>query len=218
MSFRTRLALVAAAAVALAILTASFVIYFVVRNQLRATVDDSLRTTAGQLQGTPLHDLAHFATRPSEIGGPTIYPQAVDPNGNLLVVSGATARLPVTESVVAVARGERGAFFSDAHVQKTHLRVLTFPYPPVGAGQVARSMTEVDHSLGRIKNLLILIAGGGIAVAAALCRPHSTMSLPDRLAGPKRGSVAMIWRRGSPRPGRMAGGVHGAGEPGVARE
>ncbi|HEY8791629.1 MAG TPA: HAMP domain-containing sensor histidine kinase [Gaiellaceae bacterium] len=168
MSFRTRLALVAAAAVALAILTASFVIYFVVRNQLRATVDDSLRTTAGQLQGTPLHDLAHFATRPSEIGGPTIYPQAVDPNGNLLVVSGATARLPVTESVVAVARGERGAFFSDAHVQKTHLRVLTFPYPPVGAGQVARSMTEVDHSLGRIKNLLILIAGGGIAIAAAL--------------------------------------------------
>ena len=168
MSFRTRLALVAAAAVALAILTASFVIYFVVRGQLRATVDDSLRTTAGQLEGTPLHDLAHFATRPREIGGPTIYPQAVDPNGNLLVVSGATARLPVTESVVAVARGERGAFFSDAHVQKTHLRVLTFPYPPVGAGQVARSMTEVDHSLGRIKNLLILIAGGGIAIAAAL--------------------------------------------------
>jgi NAD(P)-dependent dehydrogenase (short-subunit alcohol dehydrogenase family) len=39
-SFRARLALVAAAAVALAVLTASFVIYFVVRNQLRATVDD----------------------------------------------------------------------------------------------------------------------------------------------------------------------------------
>jgi two-component system, OmpR family, sensor histidine kinase MprB len=168
MSFRARLALVAAAAVALAVLTASFVIYFVVRDQLRSTVDDSLKTTAGQLQGTPLHDLAHFVVRPSEIGGPTIYPQAVDPNGNLLVVSGATARLPVTDDAVEVARGERGAFFSDAHVQKTHLRVLTFPYPPVGAGQVARSMTEVDHSLGRIKNLLILIAGGGIAIAAAL--------------------------------------------------
>jgi two-component system sensor histidine kinase MprB len=168
MSFRARLALVAAAAVALAVLTASFVIYFVVRGQLRSTVDDSLKTTAGQLQGTPLHDLPHFITRPSEIGGPTIYPQAVDPNGNLIVVSGAAARLPVTSDVVAVSRGERGAFFSDAHVQKTHLRVLTFPYPRVGAGQVARSMTEVDHSLGRIKNLLILIAGGGIAIAAAL--------------------------------------------------
>jgi hypothetical protein len=38
MSFRARLALVAAAAVALAILTASFVIYFVVRDQLLATI------------------------------------------------------------------------------------------------------------------------------------------------------------------------------------
>jgi two-component system sensor histidine kinase MprB len=168
MSFRARLALVAAAAVALAILSASFVIYFVVRDQLRSTVNDSLKTNAGQLQGTPLHDLGHFVTRPTEIGGPTIYPQAVDPNGNLLVVSGSTARLPVSDAVVAVARGERGAFFSDVRVQKTHLRVLTFPYPPVGAGQVARSMTEVDHSLARIKNLLILIAGGGIAIAAAL--------------------------------------------------
>jgi two-component system sensor histidine kinase MprB len=70
--------------------------------------------------------------------------------------------------VIAVARGERGAFFSDIHVRGTHLRVLTFPYGVGGAVQVARSLTEVDHSLGRIKNLLILIAGGGIAIAAAL--------------------------------------------------
>ena len=46
--------------------------------------------------------------------------------------------------------------------------MLTFPFVPGGAVQVARSLTEVDHSLGRIKNLLILIAGGGIAIAAAL--------------------------------------------------
>jgi two-component system sensor histidine kinase MprB len=46
--------------------------------------------------------------------------------------------------------------------------MLTFPYGPGGAVQVARSLTEVDHSLGRIKNLLILIGGGGIAIAVAL--------------------------------------------------
>jgi hypothetical protein len=44
MSFRARLALVAAAAVALAIVTASLVIYFVVRDQLRATAMTSLFT------------------------------------------------------------------------------------------------------------------------------------------------------------------------------
>jgi two-component system sensor histidine kinase MprB len=34
--------------------------------------------------------------------------------------------------------------------------------------QAARSLNEVDQSLARIKKLLILIAGGGIAIAAAL--------------------------------------------------
>jgi len=78
------------------------------------------------------------------------------------------SELPVNATVTAVARGEHSAFFSDVDVQKTHLRVLTFPYGVGGAVQVARSLTEVDHSLARIKSLLILIAGSGIAIAAAL--------------------------------------------------
>jgi len=169
MSVRARLALVAAAAVALAILTASFVIYFVVRNQLRATLDDSLQTTAGQLLTSPAHDFEHFATPAGELGGAKVYPQGVDATGKVYPTSpNAEVRLPVSNNVIAVARGERGAFFSDVDVQGTHLRVLTFPYGRGGAVEVARSMTEVDHSLGRIKNLLVLIAGGGIAIAAAL--------------------------------------------------
>ncbi len=170
MSFRARLALVAAAAVALAVLTASFVIYFVVRNQLRATVDDSLQTTAGQLRSSPVHDFAHFGAPAGQLGGATGYPQGVDAPGKVYfaIGPGAKVRLPVSNDVIAVARGEQSAFFSDVHVQGIHLRVLTFPYGVGGAVQVARSLTEVDHSLGRIKNLLILIAGGGIAIAAAL--------------------------------------------------
>ncbi|MBA3735442.1 MAG: HAMP domain-containing histidine kinase [Actinobacteria bacterium] len=167
MSFRARLALVAAGAVALAVLTASFVIYFVVRDQLRSTVDNSLKATAANIEGTPPHDFEHFGTSVGEFGGATVYPQGVDKNGKLYPAPGATVLLPVSNEVIAVARDERRAFFSDMHVRKIHLRVLTFPYPG-GAVQVARSLTEVDHSLSRIKNLLILIAGGGIAIAAAL--------------------------------------------------
>ena len=168
MSFRARLALVAAAAVALAVLTASFVIYFVVRDQLRATVDDSLKTTAAQLREAPPHDFEHFATPAGELGGATVYPQGVDSAGRVFLPPGAKVSLPVNSGVTAVARGERGAFFSDTRVGKTHLRVLTFPYGTGGAVEVARSLTEVDHSLGRIENLLILIAGSGIAIAAGL--------------------------------------------------
>ena len=43
MSFRARLALGAAAAMAPAIVTASFVVYFIVKDQLRSPIDDSLR-------------------------------------------------------------------------------------------------------------------------------------------------------------------------------
>ncbi|TML60255.1 MAG: HAMP domain-containing histidine kinase [Actinobacteria bacterium] len=168
MSFRARLALVAAAAVALAVLTASFVIYFVVRDQLRATVDDSLKTTAAQLREAPPHDFEHFATPAGELGGATVYPQGVDSAGRVFLPPGAKVSLPVNSGVIAVARGERGAFFSETRVGKTHLRVLTFPYGTGGAVEVARSLTEVDHSLGRIENLLILIAGSGIAIAAGL--------------------------------------------------
>ena len=170
MSFRARLALVAAAAVALAVLTASFVIYFVVRDQLRSTVDDSLKTNAAQLLGSPVHDFEHFGAPIGELGGATVYPQGVDANGRIYPSQGSSRALslPVNNGVIAVARGERGAFFSDTYVRGVHLRMLTFPFGPGGAVQVARSLTEVDHSLGRIKNLLILIAGGGIAIAAAL--------------------------------------------------
>ena len=178
MSFRARLALVAAAAVALAVLTASFVIYFVVRDQLLSTVDDSLQATAVQIQASPPHDFAHFGTPAGELGGATVYPQVVDANGKVYPTSAsAEIRLPVSSEVIAVARGEHRGFFSDVEVSGIHFRVLTFPYifrsPNVpdgirGAVQASRSLTEVDHSLGRIKNLLILIAGGGIAIAAAL--------------------------------------------------
>jgi two-component system sensor histidine kinase MprB len=178
MSFRTRLALVAAAAVALAVVAASFIVYFVVRDQLRATVDDSLQSTAAQIRASPPHDFEHFGTPAGELGGATVYPQVVDANGRVYRTSpSAKVRLPVSNDVIAVARGEHGAFYNDVEVGGTHFRVLTFPYrfrvptfpdEITGAVQAARSLTEVDRSLARIENILILIAGGGIAIAAAL--------------------------------------------------
>jgi two-component system sensor histidine kinase MprB len=167
-SFRARLTLVAAAAVALAVIVASLVVYFVVRDQLRSTLDDSLRTTAAQLSVTPGHDFEHFGTPPSELGGAVAYPQVVDVNGNDSRPRGATVKLPVNDKVIEVARSGRGTFFTDTHINGIHVRMLTFPVAPGFAAQIVRSLTEVDHSLGRIKNLLILIAGGGIAIAAAL--------------------------------------------------
>src|SRR5262249_15964081 len=77
-------------------------------------------------------------------------------------------RLPVGEDAIAVASQKRSEFWSDVTVNDEHLRVLTLPYGPGVAIQVARPLNEVDQSLARIGLFLILIAAGGIVIAAGL--------------------------------------------------
>ncbi len=166
MSFRARLALVAAAAVALAVVLASVATYVVVRDQLRETVDEALNERAEEISRLPI-DRVFFGPGP-ELGEAGGYPQLVRSDGETLVRRGATLRLPVNDRVLDVTRGDSDAFASDAHVDGTHVRVLTRPYLPDYALQVARPLTEVDRTLDRIRLFLILIAAGGIAVAAAL--------------------------------------------------
>jgi len=169
MSFRARLALVAAAAVALAIVASSFLVYFVVKDQLRGPIDESLRASADRiLHSRSPDDLAHaiYGLR-SNLGGAAGYPQGVSPTGEGQLPRGATLPLPIDDRDREVARGESREFLRDAHVHGTHIRMLTFPVAD-GAIQIVRPLTEVDHTLNRVRTWLILIAGGGIAIAAAL--------------------------------------------------
>jgi two-component system sensor histidine kinase MprB len=172
MSFRARLALVAAAAVALAVVLASVVVYVVVRDQLRAPVDDSLKDRAADISRFPLHafqagDQA-FLERGPGLGGAPGYIQVVTSDRDTIRARGATAELPVTQRTLDVATGRSGSFFDDAHVSGTHVRVLTIPGNSGFAVQIARPLTEVDDSLGQIRLFLILIALIGVAIAALL--------------------------------------------------
>ena len=169
MSFRARLAMVAAAAVALAIVAASFAVYFIVKNQLRAPIDDSLRQSADHILHSHSPDDAARSLyhNSADLGGATGYPQAITPDGEAQLLPDATVPLPIDEHDREVARGESGAFLRDATVRDTHVRMITFPTGG-GAIQIVRPLTEVDHTLNRVETWLILIAGGGIAIAAAL--------------------------------------------------
>src|SRR5207244_8407195 len=104
----------------------------------------------------------------THLGAAVVFPQIVKADGSTALPGGDTVKLPVDERVVAVAKGDSGAYFDDAHVAGTHVRLLTFPYLPGYAVEVARSLNEVDHALSRIRIFLLAIAAGGIAVAAAL--------------------------------------------------
>jgi two-component system, OmpR family, sensor histidine kinase MprB len=168
LSFRARLALVAAGAVALAVIVASAVVFLVVRRELRRDFDNGLRTRAAEIARSPLHQDGPYLDVPgAEIGGFGGYVQVVKADGTRLLTRDEKVPLPVDDEVLGAARGERGAFFDETTISGTRLRILTLPGPEF-ALQVARSEEDLDHTLRRVTILLILIAAGGIAIAAGL--------------------------------------------------
>jgi two-component system, OmpR family, sensor histidine kinase MprB len=173
MTFRARIAVSAAAAVALTVVAASFLLYFVAREQLRAPVDEALESRAAEISLQPLGVLpgqggdSYLAVQP-EFGEARGYVQLVRTDGTVLVPPRQEVEIPVDERVLGVAGEEGAAFWRNVEVEGTHLRVFTFAYGPDAAVQVARPLTEVDESLRRIGLVLLLIAAGGIVIAAGL--------------------------------------------------
>src|SRR5215218_8919546 len=170
MSFRVRLTLVAAAAVALAVVVASAVVYFVVRGQLMAPIDDTLREQRAEVER---HGLAEIESPRGSFLGPVrlgnrAYIQVVKADGSTVRPADETVELPPDERALEVARRGAGEYWSDRHVQGFHVRVLTFGVPGGVAVQLARNLEEVDRALERIKKILLAVAAGGIALAIVL--------------------------------------------------
>jgi two-component system, OmpR family, sensor histidine kinase MprB len=102
------------------------------------------------------------------LGGATGVVQLFQSNGQLVRSEGKGSLLPVTAATRAVAAGRRKAFFSDATVGGTRVRILTERAPEGGVWQVALPLTDVDSTLTHLRLVLALVCLGGIALAAAL--------------------------------------------------
>ena len=186
MSFRRRITLLAAAAVAIAVLLASALTYLLVGHQLRGQVDTQLRNRAhglpfiaSRLESLPegLHlfsgsggrnPLGGLSPRPNQVRG---YQQLASASGKVLVRSSSSrVTLPVNAPTRALAARGGRPFFSDARVDGIHLRILAEALRPGLVVQFAQPLTEVDHLLSRLRLILLLLALGGIALAALLGR------------------------------------------------
>ena len=98
-----------------------------------------------------------------------MFTQLVRSDGEVITAPGAAGALPVSQRAVAAAQGMvHESFYEDAHIQGTHVRVLTIPLGRDYAVQTARSLEEVDRILGRIKVWLAGLALVGIGLAAGL--------------------------------------------------
>lgn len=174
MSFRARIAIAAAGAVALAVVLASILVFFVVRGELRAQIDEALEQRAREISSTPLAEVpsrsgeSFLAIRPG-FDQPSTYVQLVRSDGTTLRQPYEDFDLPVPDDVLVLAQSVRDAegIFSDTEVSGRHFRVFAFAYGPGYAVQVARPVVETDEALAQIRLYLALVALAGIGLAAA---------------------------------------------------
>ncbi len=185
MTFRRRIVLLAAAAVAVAIALAVTITYIIVRHDLRANVDRALRMTQPEVvllskdrapgiavpppgddkQTQPLDVRVRV---PNAAFGDAIGVAQATLEGGTTIRGDAREILPVTDAVREVAAGRRGPFIRDENVDGVHLRVLTRRGDNGEALQIARSLTEADATLGRLRWVLITVMLGGVGLAAGL--------------------------------------------------
>ena len=177
MSIRARLALGAAAAVAIAIVLASVVVYFLVRNELRAQVDRNLQSEAHQIAQCPALPFSTYAYPPNiysfDVPSSALhggYFQLVGDDGRIYIPSGylAPTPLPVNARVRAVAAGKSKGVLLRQPAPGEDTRVYTMSridFPPV-AIQVVAQLSTIDNELARIRLWLLLVSVGGIALAS----------------------------------------------------
>jgi len=106
---------------------------------------------------------------PAKLGGAQGYAQLLTSDDNLLRSGEAGPGLPVSATTRAVAAGRHAAYFADATVAGTHVRILT-ERAPLGGGalQVALPLSGVDGTLSNLRWVLGGVSLGGILLAAAL--------------------------------------------------
>ncbi|MGW7089410.1 sensor histidine kinase [Streptomyces sp. NPDC054871] len=172
---RSRLALLITATVAVAVAASAVACWFVVRNVLVNSLDDSLSANrVGAVEVLSLIDgdgrcLPGVPNRKNtDLAKSTV--QVVDRNGDSCTILGTS--LKVTDADTAVARGQSGDVSHNATASNgDSYRALTYALDsPRGEGlavTVARPLSEVEDTLGNLTLVLAFVAGIGVIGAGA---------------------------------------------------
>ncbi len=163
MTFRARLTLGVAAAVAVAVVGAAGAAYVAARNELLAQVDSGLRD---QADGIGQMDAGRILGYRGQVFGS--YYQVVTADGTTQLPPGERSPIPVTRRTKQVASGKSEAFVTDAHVGGVSARLYTFRYASGVAIQVAADIGDINGALSRLRWVLLGVAVAGIGLAVLL--------------------------------------------------
>lgn len=144
MTFRQRLMLLTAVAIAVTVAATSFAVWQIAQHQLIAQVDASLASGSSPYARLLSMEVASDGSHAGAIS------------------------VPVTRRMLSVANGSANSYFASTTVQGIHIREYVTPNPPVGATVVVTRLQPTDHALARIRFWALLIGGAGILIAAGL--------------------------------------------------
>jgi two-component system sensor histidine kinase MprB len=191
-SLRTRLSLLAAGAVAVAVVAVAGLAWLAARAELYRQLDNQLAVDAGTIAARPSRwrDLPQVPP-PDDREPPRWGPYGrhdIGPRWQILDADGQPAvagALPVTDGARAVAIGARPRSQEEVRIDRLRYQMLTVPATGGGAVQVAVARDSVDRTLGQLGLLLAIGCVAGIAVAALLGRQVARTGLApvERLTG-----------------------------------
>ncbi|MDJ0923700.1 MAG: HAMP domain-containing sensor histidine kinase [Acidimicrobiia bacterium] len=181
MSFRVRIALISATAVAVAFAVAAWITYGTAQRELIAEVDISLQERIEQIEQStnPIELIAVLGAFDERLprgpfergvrGFDAIFWQFVPSGGAGTAITDFPGEggLPFGPAEQAVLEGEAVIAVRTVNVGDDNLRLMTSALP-AGAMQVARSLAEVDSSLEGLESVLRLAAFVGVLLAAVI--------------------------------------------------
>jgi two-component system sensor histidine kinase MprB len=165
-SFRLRVTLLIAAAVAIAAIGASVAMYFVVQDQLIMQVNKNLQAAASG----PIRDSGSpFRRGPGDqmvSNRPEVFGQIINASGTVIQGDGGYS-IPslVTAEVKDVAAGKAPEFFATAVGGDARFQIYVKPIQG-GAIEVVQELAPIDAALAQTRLLLIAFAAGAILLAA----------------------------------------------------
>jgi two-component system sensor histidine kinase MprB len=173
-NLRSRIAIIASLAVALAVALIAAGAYYVTRDELLDQVDNSLLEVAAQANDTG--GLIALLSEQSAARSPfrtasqfeVLFLQAFDASGAVARPRSQEFGLPLEDLDLEMAVFAAAPMIRDVNIDGAPYRMVTAHVGPNLAFQAARSLQEVEQTLAGLTAVLLLAGGLGVALAAAL--------------------------------------------------
>jgi two-component system sensor histidine kinase MprB len=174
-SLRTRLTVIVAVIVAVAVVGGAYAAQVSASNALRNETDKFLHDRAAGIAQRPPDPNGGFGNAPTDNdddGNHRPYfefdalQQIIDRNGKVTDSLPGQPALPVDAHDRAIAAKQSSSRYRDVTIKGEDYRMITVSLRNGGAVQIARQVSETDDVLDVLRNRLVLIALAGIGLAA----------------------------------------------------